>query len=151
MIIKGLPLAYNRDLQEDKPALFDAFDTVTACLNIAAPLVAGASLNREKIASSLDKGFLDATTLMEYLILRGIPQRTAHHLVGSLVAVATKQNVSLKDLPLEEFQKLDADLDEEIYGVLGVQNAVAAFTSFGSTAPDQVAAQITAWKERLGL
>ena len=59
--------------------------------------------------------------------------------------------MSLKDLPLEEFQKLDADLDEEIYGVLGVQNAIAAFTSFGSTAPDQVAAQITAWKERLGL
>tara|TARA_B110000438_G_scaffold35312_1_gene35028 strand:+ start:2582 stop:4045 length:1464 start_codon:yes stop_codon:yes gene_type:complete len=151
IILKGLPLAYNRDLQEDKPALFDAFDTITACLDIAAPLVAGASLNREKIAASLDKGFLDATTLMEYLILRGTPQRTAHHLIGSLVAVATKQNVALKDLPLEEFQKLDADLDEDIYGVLGVQNAVAAFTSFGSTAPDQVAAQITAWKERLGL
>jgi argininosuccinate lyase len=151
MIIKGLPLAYNRDLQEDKPALFDAFDTVIACLDIAAPLVEGASLKREKIAASLDKGFLDATTLMEYLILRGTPQRTAHHLIGSLVAVATKQNVTLKDLPLEEFQKLDADLDEDVYGVLGVQNAVAAFTSFGSTAPDQVAAQITAWKERLSL
>src|SRR6185295_4046120 len=71
VLVKGLPLAYNRDLQEDKPALFDAFDTVSACLEIAAPIVAGAELNRQAIAERLDRGHLDATTLMEHLIRRG--------------------------------------------------------------------------------
>lgn len=151
VLVKGLPLAYNRDLQEDKPALFDAFDTVEACLEIAAPLVKGAILKTNSINKRLDKGFLDATTMMEYLILQGIPQRTAHHMVGSLVGLATDNKTTLAELPLEEFQKLSPDLDEKIYGVLGVKNAIAAFKSYGSTAPDQVKAQIAAWKKRLKL
>ena len=149
ILVKGLPLAYNRDLQEDKPALFDAFDTVEACLDIAAPLVEGATIKAESINERLEQGFLDATTMMEYLILQGIPQRTAHHMIGSLVALATEHNTSLAELPLEEFQKLSPDLDEKIYGVLGVKNAIAAFKSYGSTAPEQVKAQISAWKIRL--
>ena len=149
--MKGLPLAYNRDLQEDKPALFDAFDTVEACLDIAAPLVEGATLKTDSINQRLEQGFLDATTMMEYLILQGIPQRTAHHMVGSLVGLATENNCTLAELPLEEFQKLSPDLDEKIYGVLGVKNAIAAFKSYGSTAPDQVKAQISSWKSRLEL
>jgi len=149
VILKGLPLAYNRDLQEDKPALFDAFDTVVACLQIATPVVSGATLKRDSIALGLEKGFLDATALMEYLILQGVPHRTAHHLIGSLVALATEQNVTLAELPLQEFQKLAPDLDDKIYGVLGVDNAVAALKSYGSTAPDQVDAQIKAWQELL--
>ena len=91
VLIKGLPLAYNRDLQEDKPPLFDAFDTVYASLSLAAPLVEGAELNRAAIAERLDRGYLDATTLMEYLIRRGIAQRTAHGLVGGLVARAMER------------------------------------------------------------
>ena len=149
ILIKGLPLAYNRDLQEDKPALFDAFDTVEACLDIAAPLVEGATIKADSINQRLEQGFLDATTMMEYLILQGIPQRTAHHMIGCLVALATEHNTSLAKLPLEEFQKLSPDLDEKIYGVLGVKNAIAAFKSYGSTAPEQVKAQISAWKTRL--
>jgi len=149
ILVKGLPLAYNRDLQEDKPALFDAFDTVEACLDIAAPLVEGATIKAESINERLEQGFLDATTMMEYLILQGIPQRTAHHMIGSLVALATERNTSLAELPLEEFQKLSPDLDEKIYGVLGVKNAIAAFKSYGSTAPEQVKAQISAWRIRL--
>ena len=86
VLVKGLPLAYNRDLQEDKPPLFDAFDTIAACLELAEPLVAGAELNREMIRSRLEEGYLDATTLMEFLIRRGFAQRRAHHLVGELVA-----------------------------------------------------------------
>ena len=151
ILVKGLPLAYNRDLQEDKPALFDAFDTVEACLDIAAPLVEGAKMKTDSINQRLDQGFLDATTMMEYLSLQGIPQRTAHHMVGSLVGLATENNCTLAELPLEEFQKLSPDLDEKIYGVLGVRNAIAAFNSYGSTAPDQVKAQISSWKSRLAL
>jgi argininosuccinate lyase len=82
VLVKGLPLAYNRDLQEDKERIFDSFDTVELCLELAAPLVAGMTLNRTAIAERLDRGHLDATTLMEWLIQRGTPQRTAHHMVG---------------------------------------------------------------------
>ena len=95
VLVKGLPLAYNRDLQEDKPPLFDSFDTVRASLELAAPLVAGAELNRPAIAERLDRGHLDATTLMEHLIRRGIPQRTAHGLVGRLVRKALDRGVRL--------------------------------------------------------
>lgn len=151
VLVKGLPLAYNRDLQEDKPALFDAFDTVEACLELAAPLVAGAELKRAAIAERLDRGYLDATTFMEYLIRRGLPQRTAHHLVGSLVARAMEQGVRLSDLPWEDFRAADATLDESVFGVLGVENAIRAFASYGSTAPQEVARQVARWRVKLGL
>ncbi len=151
VLIKGLPLAYNRDLQEDKERIFDAFDTVLACLALAAPLVVGAELNRQAIAEQLDRGHLDATTLMEYLIGRGVPQRSAHGLVGRLVRKALDRGVRLADLPLDEFQSADPTLDNSVYQVLGAEQAVAAFVSYGSTAPDQVTAQIERWKKRLNL
>ncbi|MBN2476032.1 MAG: argininosuccinate lyase [Pirellulales bacterium] len=150
VLVKGLPLAYNRDLQEDKPPVFDAFDTVRASLEVAAPLVAGAELNREAILERLDRGHLDATTLMEYLIRRNVPQRTAHGLVGRLVRKALKRGVRLSDLPLSDFTEESPDLDERVYEVLGVERAVAAMTSYGSTGPEQVGRQIADWKVRLG-
>jgi argininosuccinate lyase len=149
VLVKGLPLAYNRDLQEDKPPLFTAFDTVDACLELAAPLVAGAELNRAAIEERLERGHLDATTLMEHLIQRGLPQRSAHHAVGTLVKTALERGCSLAELPLEEFQKADARLDDGVYKVLGVRNAVQAFSSYGSTAPAEVARQVAQWRERL--
>ena len=149
VLTKGLPLAYNRDLQEDKPPLFDAVDTVQACLELAAPLVAGAELNVQSINSRIEKGFLDATTLMEYLIKRGMPQRSAHHLIGELVRLATSKSVTLAELSLEDFQSVDAGLDKSVYDVLGVENAVKAFQSEGSTSPERVNQQIELWKSRL--
>src|SRR5690606_30758372 len=86
ILLKGLPMAYNRDLQEDKLAVFDAYDATASCLELAPDVVAGAELNVERIESRLEDGFLDATALMEYLIRQGVPMRTAHHTVGSLVA-----------------------------------------------------------------
>ncbi len=91
VLVKGLPLAYNRDLQEDKPPLFDSFDTVQACLELAEPIVAGAQLLTERIAARLEEGYLDATTLMEYLMKQGMPQRRAHHLVGAIVGDAMQR------------------------------------------------------------
>ena len=149
VLTKGLPLAYNRDLQEDKERVFDAADTVRACLQLAAPLVAGAELNRAAIEERLDRGHLDATTLMEHLIHRGVPQRTAHELIGKLVGVALERDCRLADLPVEEFQAAHADLGESVYEVLGVERAVRAFRSEGSTHPDRVAEQLAAWNERL--
>ncbi|MCL4194589.1 MAG: argininosuccinate lyase [Thermoguttaceae bacterium] len=149
VLMKGLPLAYNRDLQEDKQRLFDSFDTVVASLELAAPLVAGAELNRSAIAERLDRGYLDATTFMEYLIRRGIPQRTAHGIVGGLVRLAMERNCRLSDLPLDEFRAADPGLDQSVYEVLGVERAVASFQSYGSTGPQQVRYQIDSWKKRL--
>lgn len=149
VLTKSLPLAYNRDLQEDKPQLFDSFDTVIACLELAAPMVEQTKLNREEIASRLDRGFLDATTLMEYLIKKGVPQRSAHHAVGALVRTAMNERKSLAELPLETFQETQPEIDETVFESLGVENAVKSFQSFGSTAPSQVASQIAVWKAKV--
>ena len=118
VLVKGLPLAYNRDLQEDKPPLFDSFDTVQACLEMAIPIVQQAELQRESIASRLDQGYLDATALMEYLIVQGIPQRTAHHLVGALVKLARQSGVSLAELTDSQLRQAHPDLDGSIRSVL---------------------------------
>ncbi|HAN98692.1 MAG TPA: argininosuccinate lyase [Planctomycetaceae bacterium] len=149
VLIKALPLAYNRDLQEDKPAVFDAFDTVEATLELAVPIVAASRLRTDRIEARLDRGFLDATTLMEHLIKRGTPQRTAHHAVGSLVRAAMQQGKRLQDLDLERFREVEPTLGPEVFEVLGVRRAVEAFVSYGSTAPVQVAAQVRSWKDRL--
>jgi argininosuccinate lyase len=149
VLIKGLPLAYNRDLQEDKERIFDSFETVKSCLELAAPLVASARLNRPRIAERLERGHLDATTLMEWLIRRGTPQRTAHGVVGKLVRKALDREVRLSDLTLDEFRSIDSTLDASVYEVLGAERAVAAFVSYGSTAPQQVAAQLARWMGKL--
>lgn len=149
LLVKNLPLAYNRDLQEDKPPLFDSFDTVTAMLELAAPLVSGAELRRDAIAARLEQGYLDATTLMEWLIRKDVPQRRAHHLVGAIVGEAMSRGVPLKELPLDFLQSHAEEFDESVYQCLGSANAVAAFVSYGSTAPDQVRDQIKQWRSRL--
>ena len=152
VLVKGLPLAYNRDLQEDKEPLFDAFDTVEACLDMAAVVVEGARLRADRINERLDEGFLDATTLMEHLILKGIPQRTAHEVIGHLVAVCEKTELKrLSDLPLEEFAKAHVSLGPDVKSILGVANAVKAFRSYGSTAPAEVEKQLGLWVKRLGV
>jgi len=149
VLLKGLPLAYNRDLQEDKERLFDSVDTVSSCLELATAVVEGAELNREKIAERLNDGYLDATTLMEHLIMRGVPQRTAHEIIGRLVASAMKRGLPLAQLPLVEFQAAHPSLDNTVYQILGAQRAVEAFTSYGSTNPDQVQHQLDRWRDRL--
>jgi argininosuccinate lyase len=151
VLVKGLPLAYNRDLQEDKEAVFDSFDTVRMTLELAAPLVAGAELDRESIDAGLDRGHLDATTLMEHLIKQGVPQRTGHEIVGKLVRTAIDRGCRLSDLSPEEFQAAHPALDGRVQEMLGPRNAVEAFVSYGSTAPAEVARQVEQWKQKLGL
>ncbi|HEX3152066.1 MAG TPA: argininosuccinate lyase [Gemmataceae bacterium] len=151
VLLKALPLAYNRDLQEDKPAIFDSFDTVAGALEVAAPLVAKARLNRASIAARLEDGFLDATTLMEFLIAHGVPMRTAHETVGGLVKECEAKDCRLADLPRERFEAVLPGQGGAVAGVLGVPNAIKAFQSFGSTAPTQVAAQLAEWTKRLGV
>jgi argininosuccinate lyase len=152
VLIKGLPHAYNRDLQEDKEPLFDAFDTVEACLELAAVVVKGATLRAEKIAERLDEGFLDATTLMEFLIQRNIPQRTAHEVIGRLVSLCERRGVKqLADLTDTELADAHHQLGPEVRDVLGVQNAITTFRSYGSTAPAEVEKQLQQWTQRLSV
>ena len=150
VLVKGLPLAYNRDLQEDKEPIFDAFDTVEACLELAAVVVEGATLRTERIAERLDEGFLDATTLMEFLIQRNVPQRTAHEVIGRLVSLCERRGVKrLADLSDAELADAHPQLGPEVRGLLGVQNAIKAFRSYGSTAPAEVEKQLEQWMQRL--
>ncbi|HMB07360.1 MAG TPA: argininosuccinate lyase [Isosphaeraceae bacterium] len=151
VLIKGLPLAYNRDLQEDKEPLFDAFDTVEACLELAAIVVEGAELRADRIAARLDEGYLDATTLMEYLIKQNIPQRTAHEVIGHLVGLCERRGTRrLADLPDDEFTKAHPKLGPGVQDFLGVANAIKAFRSYGSTAPEEVEKQLKRWKSIVG-
>jgi argininosuccinate lyase len=149
MLVKGLPLAYNRDLQEDKPALFDAHDTVAACLEVAAPLIRQSRFRTEAIAARLDAGFLDATTLMEFLVVQGMPLRTAHEAVGKLVRLCEERRCRLADLPPEVYESVRSGLASGVYNVLGVANALKAFRSAGSTSPAEVEKQLDRWRQEL--
>jgi len=150
VLLKGLPTAYNRDLQEDKETIFDSIDTLEAVLGVAAPLVAGTRFDRDRVAAALERGHLDATSLMEALIAQGVPQRTAHETVGHLVRRAMTRGVSLAELSDEEFAGQYAGWNAALRGALGASRAVERMASYGSTAPAEVASQITAWRARLG-
>ena len=149
VLMKGLPLAYNRDLQEDKQCVFEAHDHVAATLEIAAPLIRQTTFRRESIASRLEDGFLDATTLMEFFILQGVPMRSAHEAVGKLVHECETRRCRLADLPVEQFDAVCPGRGRGAFAVLGVTNAIAAFRSYGSTAPKQVEMQLADWKRKL--
>jgi argininosuccinate lyase len=149
VLVKGLPLAYNRDLQEDKLALFEAFDVVAASLEVAAPLIGQTRFRREVIAARLEDGFLDATTLMEYLVAQGLPMRAAHEAVGKLVRLCEERRCRLADLGPEVYDGVRPGLGVGVYQVLGVANALSAFRSAGSTAPAEVDRQLDWWRQQL--
>ena len=151
VLLKGLPLAYNRDLQEDKPPLFDAVDTVTACLDLAPAIVAGAELKTAAITERLERGFLDATALMEYLVRHDVPMRTAHETIGRLVAACEDSDRRLADLSIEELQAACEAIEPDVFDVLGAVNATAVLSSEGSAGADSVATQLEFWQRALGL
>eukprot|EP00245_Coleochaete_scutata_P005992 TRINITY_DN2007_c0_g3_i1.p1 TRINITY_DN2007_c0_g3~~TRINITY_DN2007_c0_g3_i1.p1 ORF type:complete len:250 (+),score=41.89 TRINITY_DN2007_c0_g3_i1:63-752(+) len=151
VLCKGLPSAYNRDLQEDKEPLFDSVETVEAILEVTAEFAQNIVFNRERLARSLNAGHLDATTLADYLVYKGMPFRSAHDVVGRAVALAVSKRQELGELSLLEFQAIDSIFQEDVYTFLGVENSVAKFRSFGSTGAECVAEQMLFWKETLGL
>jgi argininosuccinate lyase len=149
-LVKGLPLAYNRDLQEDKPALFEACDITAACLEAAAIVVREAEFRGDRIAERLEEGFLDATSLMEYLITRGVPQRTAHHVIGRLVSQCEERGLTrLEELEDEDLRNAHPSLGPEARESLGVARAVARYRSLGSSNPALVAAELKRWRGKL--
>ena len=156
-ILKGLPIGYNRDLQEDKRIVFRAYDTVSSCLTMAAAIVNSASYDKERIEPTLDRGFLDATSLAEFLVTKGIPFRTAHHIVGTLVARCEKEGKhALAQLSVEQFNevivtKSDIRIGADVYECLGARNVVKRYQSAGAAGGKPFEEQLAAWKERLGV
>ena len=149
VLVKGLPLAYNRDLQEDKLAMFQAYDTVVASLELTAEIVRRAELKRDKIEARLEEGFLDATTLMEYLILKGVPMRSGHEIVGKLVGLCESRKCRLVDLSLEELQAANPLIQADVKNSLGSRNVVKALKSYGSGGFGPVQEQLARWKARM--
>ncbi|HEY2586046.1 MAG TPA: argininosuccinate lyase [Tepidisphaeraceae bacterium] len=157
-ILKGLPIGYNRDLQEDKRIVFRAYDTVSSCLTMAAAIVNSASYDKERIEPTLDRGFLDATSLAEYFVTKGIPFRTAHHIVGTLVAQCEKQGKhALSQLSVAEINDVlkahgaTVSVTDEVYSALGAQNVVKRYRSAGAAGGQPFLDQLEAWKKRLGM
>jgi argininosuccinate lyase len=134
-IMKGLPLAYNRDMQEDKEPLFDAADTVTRSLSVFAEMLKGVTVHRETMRRAAEDGFITATDLADYLVRKGTPFRQAHEIVGRAVLRATELQCGLCDLPLSEYQRFSPLIREDVYRALSVEASVGRRTSQGGTAP----------------
>jgi len=149
VLVKGLPTAYNRDLQEDKEPIFDSIDTVERSLGVAAPLVSGTRFDRNRLTAGIERGHLDATSLMETLIADGLPQRSAHETVGRLVRKAMAKGVALAGLSEEDCRSECAGWKASWRESLGSSRAVERMQSLGSTAPARVAEQLKAWSARL--
>ena len=150
MVMKGLPLAYSKDMQEDKEQVFDAADTLMLALAAMDGMVRDMTANREALERAAGSGFSTATDLADWLVrILGLPFREAHHVTGSLVAMAEGAGVDLPDLTLAQMQSVHAGITDDVFAVLGVHNSVASRISYGGTAPAQVRAQIARWKEML--
>ncbi|SDF29740.1 argininosuccinate lyase [Limimaricola pyoseonensis] len=149
-VMKGLPLAYGKDMQEDKEQVFDAADNLMLSLAAMTGMVADMTGNPEPMRAAAASGFSTATDLADWLVRElGLPFRDAHHVTGSLVARAEEKGCDLPELSLEDMQAVHEGITEDVFGVLTVENSVASRSAYGGTAPDNVRAQIARWREAL--
>ena len=137
-VLKGLPMTYNRDLQEDKEPLFDTVDTVKGCVKTLASMIRHLQFNRLRMREEAAKGFSTATDLAEYLVMKGVPFRESHGIVGRLVAYSIRSGKALHDLTLSEYRKFYQGFDEDIFACLKIENAVNAKNSLGGTAEKNI-------------
>ncbi len=151
MTVKGLPLAYNRDLQEDKEALFDTVDTVKAAVTLMAGLLAQLAVRPERMAAALHGGFLTATDMADYLVTKGLPFRTAHEQVGLTVRYAETQGQELWELSLDEIHQFAPQAQADLFDWLKIDNSVARRRSPGGTAPERVTEALERAEAELGL
>jgi len=142
-VMKGLPLAYHSDMQEDKESLFDAVDTLKACLDVCAGMIRTMTVNEEKILSALASDYSNATELADYLARKGVPFRQAHQITGRIVKYCIEKNILLRNLSLDEFRRFSEMLGEDIYSLLSPDVCVNRRKSPGATAPDRVREQIS--------
>lgn len=151
VLCKGLPHAYNRDLQEDKEPVFDGVKTIMGMLEVTAEFAQNITFNQKRIQKALPAGHLDATTLADYLVKKGMPFRTSHDVVGRSVALCVSKNCELQDLTLDELRSLSPVFEEDVYEFLGVENSIEKFCSYGSTGAECVSSQLNFWVSKLGL
>ncbi len=150
MVMKGLPLTYSKDMQEDKEQVFDAADNLMLALAAMEGMVKDMTANQDSLEAAAGSGFSTATDLADWLVRAlNMPFRDAHHVTGSLVAMAESKDCDLPDLTLEDMQSVHAAITEDVFGVLGVHNSVSSRMSYGGTAPTRVREQIAAWKAKL--
>jgi argininosuccinate lyase len=149
-VMKGLPLAYSKDMQEDKEQVFDAADNWMLALAAMEGMVKDLSANTESLEAAAGSGFSTATDLADWLVRAlNMPFRDAHHVTGALVAMAESRGCDLPDLSLDDMQSVHTNITEDVFGVLGVHNSVASRVSYGGTAPSEVRKQIARWKDIL--
>ncbi|MGI6025972.1 MAG: argininosuccinate lyase [Candidatus Scatomorpha sp.] len=146
-MLKGLPLAYNKDMQEDKEAVFDAFDTVNACLGVFAPMIETMTVKKENMLAAAKGGFINATDLADWLAKRGVPFRTAYKLTGEIVAWCIENGKDLEGMTLEEYKAFSDEFDESLYDDISLAACVAKRTSQGGASPANLAAQIEYLKQ----
>ncbi len=147
IVMKGLPLAYSKDMQEDKEQVFDAADNWMLALAAMTGMVSDMTANRDSLATAAGAGFSTATDLADWLVrVLALPFREAHHITGSLVAMAEARGCDLADLPLAEMKTVHADITAAVFDVLGVENSVRSRISYGGTAPECVRAQVMRWR-----
>ncbi len=141
-VMKGLPLAYNKDMQEDKECIFDALETVKMCLGVAAPMIATMTVLRDNMINAASKGFINATDLADYLVKKGMPFRSAYKLVGQTVAYCIEKNTVLEKLPFESYKELSDLFEEDVYDEISLETCVKKRISKGGTSVESVEAQI---------
>jgi len=149
VMLKGLPLTYNRDLQEDKAPVFEAFDTVHDCLAVLSGAIGSAKFDKEQMAAALQAGFLDATEVADWLASRGVPFRAAHHVAGKLVRQAVHEGKTLSELPIETYQAAHAAFNDTIFHALDMETAVERRDVVGGPARGRVASAIAELRGRL--
>jgi len=150
--MKGLPLAYSKDMQDDKEPVFEARDLLMLSLEALAGMVETVEFVPERMRAAAAQGFSTATDLADWLVREAdVPFREAHHITGAVVKAAEERGCELADLPVEALQAIDPRIDERVFDVLSVEASVRSRTSYGGTAPERVREQIAAAKEALGL
>lgn len=148
-LLKGLPMTYNRDMQEDKEPLFDSIDTIKAALAVFAEMMAGMEVNETRTRAATSDPMLLATDLADYLVNHGVPFRSAHEVIGKLVAHSILEKVAFADIPLAKYQEFSPAFDADLFACLNLETALAARKGIGAPSPQNVAAQIARWKGAL--
>ncbi|XP_057826762.2 argininosuccinate lyase, chloroplastic isoform X2 [Cryptomeria japonica] len=151
VLCKGLPQAYNRDLQEDKEPLFDSVEAIIAMLEVTTEFAQNITFNWERISRSLPAGHLDATTMADYLVNKGIAFRTSHDIVGKAVALSLTKGCQLSELSLDQLRQLHPVFEDDVYSFIGVENCIKKFSSYGSTGSNCVSEQMSFWCDKLNL
>ncbi|MCU0936311.1 MAG: lyase family protein, partial [Gammaproteobacteria bacterium] len=150
-LMKAQPLAYNKDNQEDKEAVFDAVDTVRASLRVFADMVPAMQVKRERMREAARRGYATATDLADYLVRRGVAFRDAHEVVGRAVRHGIETGRDLSELTLEELRRFSPAIEPDVFGVLTLEGSVAARNHLGGTAPAQVRAAVERARQRLSV